>query len=321
MPKLVALSFASPAALWLILLLPLLAACYLKLQRQKWQDAARFSYAALVEHLQLRPQPWKRLFAPCVLLALAFIMIVGAARPVAVTSIPQRVLDMMLVIDVSASMSAEDLKPSRIEAARDAAIKFVESLPKHVRVGLQLFAGGTRLMNQPTAEHQKVIASLRTLSQESLEQYTEIGGAIEATLPLLKVKKEEAADKSGETPRRVIVLMGDGDQSGGPSWETASARAKAENVVVHTVAIGTTEEVTMRWHGIVKHERSYSEETLQGIASISGGKFYRVFGQGDFKEAYGNITQEVELSHHCASLALLLLLPSALIYGVWIRRF
>src|SRR5262249_26480407 len=156
--------------------------------------------------------------------------ILASARPTVIERIPTYSVDMMLVLDISLSMMAEDIHPSRIEAAKAAAEDFIRSLPDQINIGLEFFAGSPYVVSPPTEDHEKILGLLDSLKKEDLQVRTEIGSALEAALKILQPQSRSNPSHKNAMPHRVIVLMSDGDSREGYPWDVAAVHAREQNV-------------------------------------------------------------------------------------------
>jgi Ca-activated chloride channel homolog len=289
--------FAWPWALLLLFLIPLAWTIYLRDQRQKIQKLAlSFSYVSLLQQLQQQPANWKRLLYPLLISGLAGLLITSLARPMVIAKVPVSTVDMMLVMDISLSMMADDIKPDRMTAAKNAAIRFVESLPRDARIGLEFFAGDNYVLSPPTSKHGEVIDYLRALNKNDLKLRTEIGGALHTALNILEknkrvsVQPKNAPRSSSKEPERVIILLSDGDSHEGYPWDLAAQDAKARNVIIHSVGVGSAQGGVITYQG-VELPVNFNEFTLQKIAEIAGGQYFRVFKTSDFRKVYEQIRE------------------------------
>jgi Ca-activated chloride channel family protein len=235
----------------------------------------------------------------------------------------------MLVMDISLSMLADDISPDRITAAKEAGIRFVSSLPKDVRVGLELFAGNNYVVSPPTSKHAEIAAYLRNLQKEDLKQRTEIGTALQTALKILSTEeairlKKNPKDK--HKPDQVIILLSDGDSHEGYPWDLAAQNAKKQHVTIHTVAIGKEESTSITYNNI-QLPVLFSETTLRRIAVLADGEFFRVFQRDDFRKIYDRIRQRsvhyeertVDIGFVFSGLALLVLIAGLLATARFIR--
>jgi len=321
------LFFANPAVLWLLLLLPVVILVYLRHQKQRWQRAFRFSALSVMEQLKRNPSPWKRLLNPLCWLLVVVLLIVAMARPTVMNRMMMRSVDMMLVMDISLSMMATDIQPDRITAAKEAAMRFVRSLPDDVRIGLTLFYADNQVVTPPTRDHRQVEAYLKEVSKEHLQQGTQIGSAIQSALNVFSMTDEADEKKQTRQAQKVLVLLSDGDSQAGYPWAVAAANARERNVIIHTVGIGSMEPATITYRG-VELPVSFDEGTLRRIADIAGGEYFRVFRQEDFQTVYAKVRDKSvhyeerpdELAWLLAALALLVLAVNGMLQLFWVRR-
>lgn len=331
-----------PWALLLLLFIPAWWWLYLRQLRQKLRNTALFfSYAAVAEQVKQQPAAWKRLLQPLSISVVMACLIVALARPTVVGKVPINSVDMMLVLDISLSMMADDIRPDRIEAAKAAAIRFVESLPRDVRVGLEVFAGDNYVLSPPTSRHEEVTAYLKALRREDLKPRTEIGGALHTALKILgqqdnpqpksPAENPSAGDNAAQPqnvpaqpanrkPDRVIVLLSDGDSHEGYPWDQAARDALQQNTVIHTIGIGSPQGAVIRYKGM-ELPVTFDESTLRHIAEIAHGSYFRVFQEADFRKVYEQIQartihyeeREVDLAFMMAGIGLCVLCIGSLL--------
>lgn len=324
--------FQWPGVLLLLVIIPAFWIVYLNYRRSQWQRFARFSYAGFVEHLRLNPSPWKRLWMPVAVSVLMALLVASAARPMLVGRFPVRTVNMMVVLDISLSMMAEDIRPNRLAAATDAAARFIESLPPDVRVGLELFAGDNYIVSPPTKNHDQIIPYLETLSREHLQMRTEIGDALKTAIGSLTTSLEPEAppEQTGDSqpkPQQVIVLISDGDSRTGYPWQLAATQAKEQNISIFTVGIGSSQDTFITYQG-QRLPVTFNENTLRQIARISGGEYFRVFNENDFQTVYEQVREravvfdekEESLGFLFSALALFWLLFALVLQAVWVKK-
>lgn len=318
--------FLWPWMLSLLILIPVGWWIYVQDRRQKVKTLAlSFSYTALVQHLKQQPAAWKRLLSPILASLIVIVLIGSLARPTVVAKVPVSTVDMMLVMDISLSMMADDIKPDRMSSARDAAIRFVDSLPRDARVGLEFFAGDNYVVSPPTSKHSEIVDYLQALRKEDLKPRTQIGSALHAALKVLgksPTAKPVTPSASKLPAERVIVLLSDGDSHEGYPWDVAAQDAKAHNVVIHTVGIGSKQGGLITYQGM-ELPVNFDETTLRQIAEIAGGQYFRVFTEKDFRNVYRQIRErtlhyeerDVDVSFLLAGFGLL-----ALLAGFFLNR-
>jgi len=333
--------FVWPWALLLLLLIPFAWSLYLRQLKSKLrQTALKYSHTAVLAQIRRQPAPWKRLLGPLLTTIIAVCLIISLARPTVVAKVPVNSVDMMLVMDISLSMMADDINPNRLEAAKDAAIHFVRSMPRDSRIGLEVFAGDSYVLSPPTSHHDEVEAYLQALRKEDLKPRTLMGSAIETALKTLKQAEAKSKDdekvqtgeqsddqpeanqtednakkRAGKKPSRVIILMSDGDSHEGYPWDQAARDALRDNVIVNTIGIGSKQGGTITYRGL-DLPVNFDETTLRRIAEIANGSYFRVYQQTDFSRVYRQIQErtihyeqrEVDLGFILAGLGLLSLL-------------
>lgn len=329
--------FAWPWALLLLALIPLFWWRYRDRQAVHWRQALRFSQVAVLEHLQQNPPGWRRLMYPLFISTLLLLLVVGLARPTLVGRIPVHAANIQIVMDISLSMLAEDMRPDRLTAAKTSAISFVESLPRDARVGLEFFAGNNYVLSPPTQDHREIVRYLENTTREHLQPRTEIGSALRTALDVLmdslpaqeaEAGQEEDGTEPGDSsgpdpPEQVIILLSDGDSQEGYPWPVAARQAAERNVTIHAIGVGAPGMTTITYQG-QEYPVTFDENTLRQIAGMTGGAYFRAYTDTDFKGIYEQIRektvrfeeQDIELGFACCGLALL-----ALTLGLTCKRF
>lgn len=225
--------FMEPARLWLMVVVVALVALYVGVQFTRPRYTVRFSNLELLDQVAPRRPGWRRHLVAGLFLAAAALMVVAFAQPVMTVQVPQERTTIILAIDTSLSMAAEDVTPTRLEAAQAAATEFVESLPDRLNVGLVSFAGTAQLLVPPTTEHQQVISAIDSLQ---LDKATAIGDAVRLSLDVIEA---QAPGADGEKPDAAIVLISDGETTVGLPTEEAVPLAVEAGIAVSTIAYGT----------------------------------------------------------------------------------
>ncbi|GIE35871.1 membrane protein [Actinoplanes italicus] len=306
---------------WLLTLLPVLAMAgtYVWRQFRKRQYAMRFTNVDLLRTLAPKGLGWRRHVS-----AAAFLLMMGAlaaatARPSVDTEEPLERATVMLAIDVSLSMQAEDVEPSRIEAAQEAAKAFVSELPSTYNLGLVSFAKAANVQVAPTKDRSAVIAAIDGLT---LAEATATGEAVFTSLDAIRMVPSDGAD--GAPPAR-IVLLSDGYRTSGRSIEDAATAAAQANVPVSTIAFGTdTGVVDIR--GSVQ-KVPVDRLSLQDLADNTKGYFYEAASVSELKQVYedmgssiGHRTEPREVTQWYAAAGLLLGLAGAAMSLLWTSR-
>jgi Ca-activated chloride channel homolog len=255
------------------------------------------------------PPPRRRRHLPAVLAALALAGIgVALARPEVSHSVPNQRATIMLAIDVSRSMSAEDVKPYRLRAAQDAAIRFADKVPRHFEVGLVSFSGGATVLLPPSLDRDALKAQIESLVPEGA---TAIGDAVLASLEALKAAQPGVTKL--ESAR--ILLLSDGANTNGVPLEEAATAAREAAVPVYTVALGTPDGVLFPDNKPVPPDT----EALAGLAEATGGRSYESRDADSVSAVYnklgtfiGSRTVEDEVTAWPAGIAALLLIGAGI---------
>lgn len=278
------MNFLEPGRLWLLVVIPVLVGAYALLQRRKSSYAVRFTNMALLDTVAPRRMNWRQHCAVgLALLTLAFgIMLL--AQPSKVVRVPASVVSsftVVLVLDVSLSMAATDVAPSRIVAAEEAAKDFLAQLPSNFKAALVQFAGEASLVVPPTTQHAEVAAALDGLE---LGERTATGEGIYTSLGVIQQELGAVEkDASGHVPG-LVVMLSDGYRTAGRNQNDAARSAKEQGVRIHTVAVGTPSGVVSAQGDMISVPVKTDE--LEEISRISGGEAYVASTPDDLLEAY-----------------------------------
>ena len=321
------MSFASPLFLLLLLAVPAVAVGWVWLDRRRERAAGAWASPALLPN-SVAPVPRVRRYAPLVLFLLALtFLLVGFARPQAVIKSKREGATVVLVMDVSASMQATDVKPSRLRAARSAAISFVDGLPDKYRVGVVTFADHVSVPVPPTYDRDRVKS---VLSFSPAGEGTALTRAVVRAVGVARrAVGTVAADKT--RPPVAVLVISDGAQTQGRSTpRQAAAYARKRGVPVSTVAIGTQQGVVERKlpGGYTERIQVPADETaLRALAGGSGGTFFRAAGATQLQAVYKQLGSRLalekkrrEVTPAAAGAALVFLLAGAAVSGTWFRR-
>jgi Ca-activated chloride channel homolog len=311
-------SFAWPVALLGLLAVPLAVAAYVAVQRRHVRYAARFTNLDLLAAVVPRASAWRRhLPAAAALLALAA-LVVAVARPHASVAVPRERATVMLVTDVSASMAARDVAPTRLAAAREAAERFLEEVPAELRVGLIAFDQAPQRLAAPGRDRATVEAAVGGLR-------TGPGTATgEGLAEALRAIREDGAGGRGRPPA-AIVLLADGATTTGRDPVPVARELGRLRVPVYTVALGTDAgTVTI---GLQEIPVPPDRVTMRRIAEVSGGRAFEALDGDELRGVYerlgsrlGTETEEREVTAAFAGGGLVLLLLGALLSLRWSGR-
>lgn len=318
------MTFTWPLALLALLLVPVVVGAYVVFDHRRREAAARFGNPDLLPNVVDREPGWLRHLPLAVLLIALVAMIVGVARPHANVSVRREEATVILALDVSGSMGATDVSPTRLDAARSAAKAFLSQVPEKFRVGVVSFGTRAAVGVPPTADRSLVLASLDTLRPG---EGTAIGDGVALSVEL----GQKARTGDGTIPPRAVVLISDGAREGGRiSPDAAAARAKARHVPVYTVLVGTQGGVVRRtltggYQQLVRVPASPG--TLQRIAQISGGQFFAAPDADRLRQVYedlgsrlGKRTVSREVTDWFAGGAASLLLVGGMLSAFLFRR-
>ncbi len=264
------MTFTWPLVLTALAALPILVALYIDRDRRRAASQARFGNPDLLPNVVARSPGRLRYLPPLVLLVALAFMIVGVARPHATVNVPREEATIMLALDVSRSMKATDVEPTRLDAARTAAKQFVAEVPEKFRVGVVTFATRAAVGVAPTEDRELVEAALDTAKPG---EGTAIGDAV-----ALSLQVGQPQDETAERPPRAIVLMSDGAQDGGRVDPAEAAKlANEAGVPVYSVLLGTPEGIVEETltGGFTRQIRvPANPETLEQMATSTNGEYF-----------------------------------------------
>jgi Ca-activated chloride channel family protein len=318
------MSFQWPLALIGLIVVPALVAFYVRRERRRTEYAARFTSPALLPNLVDSAPGWRRHLPLALLLAALTAMVVGVARPHAQVSVQREEATVILALDTSLSMRADDVRPTRLRAARKAAASFLEKLPEKFRVGVVGFSGRAYVALPPTEDRTLARTALRSLKPG---EGTSLGDAIALATQL--GRRQRAAD--GTIPPTAILVISDGAQmSGRTAPGTAAARAKSLRIPVYAIVLGTNDGViTVSLAGGFEAQIRVppSPETLRLVTQIAGGQLFNASNDGRLRQVYeklgsrlGQRRQKREITDLFAGGSAALLLCGGLLSALWFRR-
>ena len=303
------MSFASPLALLFLLAVPAAITAHAAAQRRRRRYPIRYPALATLAAVIPREAAWRR-HLPAALLALAIaVLALALAKPQRTVAVALERASVVLVTDVSRSMSATDVSPSRLEAAQSAAESFVDKVPDGLRVGLVSFSDTAQTLQTPTTDHDTVQGALQSLQPLN---GTATGAGLNSALDAL-----ELSDDATAHPPAAIVLLSDGKATDGSSADLAAAEARRQKVPIYTVALGTpggTIEQPDRSGATNTVPVPPDPEALKRIADQSGGAAFRAEDADELSGVYerlgsqlGSKREQQEITSLFAGGALLLL--------------
>jgi Ca-activated chloride channel homolog len=318
------MTFQWPLALIALVLIPLLVGLYVVFERRRTKYAERFTTPGLLPNLVDATPRWRRHLPLALLLVALTAMVVGVARPHATVSVKREEATVILAIDTSLSMGADDVRPTRLQAARNAARRFLEQIPDKYRVAIIGFSGRAYVALPPTDDRTLARTALRSLHTA---EGTSLGDAVALGVQL--ARRQRASD--GTIPPSAIVVISDGAQrSGRTSPGAAALRARQSHIPVYTVLLGTNDGViTVPLAGGFQAQLRVppSPETLQTVAQVTGGQFYAAPDVRQLRRVYeklgsrlGNRRESREITDMFAGGSAALLLVGGALSALWFRR-
>ncbi len=320
------MSFASPLLLVSLVTVPAAVVGYLWLERRREARAGRWAAPALLPNLVDRPPAWRRHLPAALLLFGVALLLVGFARPKTSISVKRQEATVVLVLDVSGSMAANDLRPSRLVIAREAALRFVDQLPHGYRIALVTFSDHAAVSVPATHDLDAVRAGLARATTGP--QGTALADAVTRAVGVgLSVHGQEQSRR----PPAVVVVFSDGGQTAGRvTPKQAAAQAKKANIPVSAVLVGTRDGIVqqpLKGGFMERIQVPADPAALQAIAGASGGRFFANVASVEPKSTYidlgsrvGRSQKTIEVTAAAAGGGIALMLAGALLSGLWFRR-
>jgi len=321
------MTFAWPLALLALALVPLLLLAYVIVQRRRVKYALRFTNLPLLANVVDRAPRWRRHVPPLLVLTALAALVVGVARPQVAVATPRKEGTVILAIDRSGSMLANDVTPTRMAAARVAATTFIKGLPKGFKVGLVSFSDQADVVLPPTTDHAAAVRALTTLQADN---GTALGDAITRSVDLGLTDLDAKVAPPG-TPLVVLLLSDGASTTGDATPLEAAAQATKAKVPVYTVALGTDAGTITTTSPTTGETRVYrvppDPATLQEVAQKTGGKFFAAADAASLQSVYSRIGSQVgteihqrELTAGLAGAGAVLLLASSALSLAWFNR-
>ena len=318
------MSFQWPVALVGLVVVPLLLAAYVRRERRRAEFAARFTTPGLLPNLVDASPRWRRHLPLAVLLLALTAMVVGVARPHATLSVRREQATVIFVIDTSLSMGAQDVKPSRLDAARSTSRAFLDKLPAKYRVAIVGFSGRAYVALPPTQDRALAVTALRSLHTG---EGTSLGDAIGIATQL--ARRQRAGD--GTVPPSAILVISDGAQlTGRTSPAAAALHARQSHIPVYSILVGTPDGVITvpLANGFQAQLRvPTNPETLRTLALVTGGRFFTAPSAAQLRVVYdrlgsrlGKRRESREITNLFAGGSAALLLVGGALSTLWFRR-
>jgi Ca-activated chloride channel family protein len=307
------MKFVWPSFLWLMLLLPLLVLLYRWLLSRRRKTTVRLASISVAKLAAGRGPGWRRHVPPLLMLLALAALLLAVARPTAVITLPLSERTIMLAMDVSGSMRAEDVKPNRLVASQEAAKTFVNNLPREVRVGVVAFAGTAAVVQAPTTSREDV---LNAIDRFQLQRGTATGSGIILSLATLfpddgieiqhitgqrnfpggdigkKKEAKTAKVEPGSYNSAAIIMLTDGQRTTGPDPLEAAKMAADHGIRVYTVGVGTTGGEVIGFEGWSMRVR-LDEETLKNVSLLTHGEYFYAGTAEDLKKVYESLSSRM----------------------------
>jgi Ca-activated chloride channel family protein len=330
-----------PGLLWTLVLVPVALAAYLLAQRRRSRYTVRFTNLDLLANVVSAKPGWRRHVPPAFYLLALAALLVSLARPQALALVPKEQATIVLVMDVSGSMNATDVRPTRLVSSQRAATTFVEQLPEKFRVGIVSFSSTAQTLTRPTTDRAAAYEAIASLHAEGA---TAMGDGIERALDVKRLPSlssgggatpsapDSPEQSSGREPPLVVLLLSDGANTQGRTQPMEAATdAKELGVPVFTIALGTDQGMvdvpdetgTMRRIPVPPDEL-----TLQRIAETTGARFFAAPTSRELRDVYrelgskiGFVKEKQEVTVLFSATALLFLVAGASLSLNWFSRF
>ena len=281
------LAFMAPNRLLILLIIPLLILAYIFASLRKNRRGMRFTNTSMLDVVVPKQSQWRRHLAVALSLLSLITLTAAFARPKTQVDVPRERATVVMVIDASQSMQATDVRPTRLDAAKQAAIDFVSKLPEKYNVSVVSMAGSCAILVPPTTAHHTVENAINSIQ---LQDSTAIGEGITTALRALQQAPKDPDNPNSIAPG-AIVLLSDGFNTSGRAPQQAAAEAKAAKVPVYTIAYGTE-------NGYVDLEGKrepvpVDHEEMKQIAAATSGEYFAAATADQLKKVYENIGSDV----------------------------
>lgn len=340
--------------LWLLLAVPLLVGVYILLLRRRKKHAVRYAGLAVVKEAIGPSQRFRRHLPPLLFLLALIALLLATARPAAVITLPSQQKTIILAVDVSGSMRATDVAPTRLAAAQAAVRAFVEQVPSQTRLGVVSFAGTASLVQAPTLNREDVVAAVNRMQ---LQRGTAVGSGLLVSLKAIFPEVEFSLTSDDPRPREqrtaesrplgaaeaqakpeftpvppgsynsaAIILLTDGQTTTGPDPVESASLAAERGVRVFTVGIGTPDGQIVVGDGWSMHVK-LDEDPLKKIASATRAQYFYAGNTPDLLKVYKTLnsrltleTRETEISAVFSAAGAVLALIAAMLSMLWFNR-
>jgi Ca-activated chloride channel family protein len=332
------MSFIWPSLLVLLLCIPLLVLLYFRMQARRRGFAAQYGNLGLGQNhgfSNTSRSSIRRHIPAVIFLAGVTILLLSLARPQATVSLPKLEGTVILTFDVSGSMAADDIQPTRMEAAKAAARSFVEDQPSGILIGVVAFSDGGLTVQAPTADRESTLATIERLVPR---RGTSVGNGILVALNTIAVNagdppiidtsrlastEEPLPTPQGWYPSSVIILLSDGENNENPDPVIVADLAADLGVRIYTVGVGSAEGAIIDVEGLTIHSQ-LNEPVLQEISIATGGQYYYAGDEKELRRIYNDLEpklsvrpEEMELTSIFAGIGVLVFLIGGALSLLW----
>lgn len=334
------MTFLWPVMLVSLILIPLFVTLFVWLQRRRNKIASKYGSLGFMQGTSGVRAGTRRYIPPILFLAGLAILLVALARPQMVVSLPRVEGTVILAFDVSGSMAADDLKPTRMDAAKTAAQDFVERMPPSVQIGVVAFSENGFAVQPPTYEKDLILATIDRLSPQ---RGTSLGNGIFASLKTIEtdfrqvgpLQLSEATPEATATPTpvpqgfhqpAVIVLLTDGENNSSPNPLDAAQASADRGVRIYTIGIGSAAGTELKVNGFTVFTQ-LDEDMLKQIAQVTGGVYYNAQNEQDLHAIYDNLDpqlivkpEKMEVTSIFAGASIAILILGGIFSLLWFSR-
>jgi len=333
------MTFIWPAMLYSLFLVPLLVLFYLFLQQRRGQAAARYGNLGFTRETAAGRIGFRRHIPPALFLVGLSTLFVALGRPQTTVNLPRVEGTVILAFDVSGSMAANDITPTRMEAAKAAAMDFVQHQPPTVQIGIVAFSDSGFSVQAPTNDRNAILSSIKRLSPQ---RGTSLANGITISLttiasqnaqPPLQMSDLTPAPTPTPTPvprgtytPAIIVLLTDGENNERPDPLSAAQAAADRGVRIYTVGLGSAGGTTLHINGFTVHTQ-LDEALLQQISQMTGGTYYNATSTADLQKVYNSLDTQLiikpetmEVTSMFAGASIMILLIGGLFSLLWFSR-
>ena len=325
------MSFIWPWVLLSLLALPVCVLVYLRLQRARSVSASRLGALGAARGGAVALAGKRRHIPPVILLVGVALLALASARPQVTLPLPRMEGTVILAMDVSSSMAADDVEPTRMEAAKLVAKSLVAQRPDSAMTGVVAFGEGGLIVQPPTGDEEALYATIDRLVPQS---GTSLGQGLVTALNLALPEQapgseESAADETaprGAFAPAIIIMVTDGENTDPPDPMEMAQTAIEQGVRVHTVGIGTQQGTVIEVEGFNLFTQ-LNEPVLQGISLVAEGNYYRLEDMDDIPSVYEDLetefvveSREVEVTSVVGGVSALLFLAGGALSLFWFGR-